>query len=175
MGDEFQGLLKNQKNIIDIVNYIQINMLPINIRFGIGVGSVYTDINYKLSYENDGPAYHKARRMIEDLDSLKKQYSEAISYVKIESDCENNVDMLVNSIFSLCTAIKSKWTDVQVETIKAYIVNDENQYKTAEYLNKGQPSISKNLKKAEYYSYRNALNEVAKYLRAKVEIDNVII
>ena len=44
LGDEFQGLLCQQEKVFEIINDIEMNMFPIKIRFGIGVGKIDTDI-----------------------------------------------------------------------------------------------------------------------------------
>lgn len=165
LGDEFQGLLKNTNNIMKIICEIEMAMSPIELRFGIGIGDISTDINFDNSSEIDGPAYHRARKMIKEIESRKSQYTERHSNIMICSE-ENNIeiDELLNSILSVCTALKSKWTDRQKEIIYAYISNDENQYKAAHILNIGQPSVNKALSNARFYSYKSAIDTVNSFL-----------
>ena len=49
LGDEFQGLLCVGENVIDIIEEIRREMSPVQIRFGIGVGEINTDINSDMS------------------------------------------------------------------------------------------------------------------------------
>ncbi len=165
LGDGFQGLLKSRKNIMKIICEIEMAMTPIELRFGIGIGNISTDINLDNSSEIDGSAYHRARKMIKEIESKKFQYTERHSSIMICSE-ENNIeiDELLNSILSVCTALKSKWTDRQKEIIYAYLSNDENQYKTADILNIGQPSVNKALSKARFYSYKSAIDTVDSFL-----------
>ena len=58
LGDEFQGLLSDRRNIFRIIMEIEDLMQPVRFRFGIGIGTIDTDINYGDSSEIDGPAYH---------------------------------------------------------------------------------------------------------------------
>ena len=60
LGDEFQGLLGNGVNTMNIVSEIGRKMYPVKIRFGIGIGA-------------DGPAYYKARDAIEYLKGNEKK------------------------------------------------------------------------------------------------------
>lgn len=165
LGDEFQGLLKNRNNIMKIICEIEMAMTPIELRFGIGIGSISTDINFDNSSEIDGSAYYRARKMIKEIESKKFQYAERHSNIMICSE-ENNIeiDELLNSILSVCTALKSKWTDRQKEIIYAYLSNDENQYKAAKFLNIGQPSVNKALSNARFYSYKSAIDTVNSFL-----------
>lgn len=166
LGDEFQGLLKNREHVIDIISDIDINMLPINLRYGIGVGSINTDINFNNSSEIDGSSYHRARKMLSELDHKKNRNKSPHSNIKICSEDENIViDELMNSIFSVCTALKSKWTERQKNIIQAYVNNNENQYHTASFLGISQPSVTKALQNANFYTYKSAFNKISSFLR----------
>ncbi|WP_269319384.1 SatD family protein [Carnobacterium jeotgali] len=47
-------------------------MAPIELRFGIGLGSISTPIQRDNSMEMDGTAYHRARQMIETIEENGK-------------------------------------------------------------------------------------------------------
>lgn len=165
LGDEFQGLLKNRNSVIKAVSEIEMALMPVNIRFGIGIGEINTRINLLNTSEIDGTAYHRARKMLTEIENKETQYTESISNIMICSGEEKDtLDELFNSIFSVCTALKSKWTDRQKEIIFAYLSNDKNQYKTAEALQIGQSSVNKSLNKSKFYTYKNALETIEKYL-----------
>ncbi|WP_440895507.1 SatD family protein [Amphibacillus sp. Q70] len=165
LGDEFQGLVNNGAYIIKMMMEIEMAMAPVELRFGIGIGDITTDIDFNHSTEIDGPAYHRARQMIHEIEKKKSQYTERQSNMMICSD-ENNkeIDELLNSIFSVCHALKSKWTDRQTEIIYTYLTNNRNQYKTAAILHIGQPSVNKALKAARFYSYQSAMDTVNAFL-----------
>ncbi len=168
LGDEFQGLLENRNNIFQIVSEIEMAMIPVEFRFGVGIGAIDTDINLDNSLEIDGPAYHRARKMIKEIESRESQYTERQSNIMICSEIENaEIDELLNSILSVCTALKSKWTERQKEIIYAYLTSDENQYKAADILNIGQPSVNKALRNSRYYTYKSAINTVSSFLGKK--------
>lgn len=170
LGDEFQGLLKNCHHIFDIISEIEMALLPIELRFGIGIGGITTVINYDQSSEVDGPAYHRARQMIIEIEKISAQYTERETNMMICSE-ENNsqIDKLLNSILSVCSVLKSKWTDRQKEIVYTYLTHHENQYETADSLKIGQPSVSKALKKANFYSYHSAMNTVNTFLNKERE------
>lgn len=73
LGDEFQGLLHSGEHIMNIIQYIKKEVYPVKIRFGIGVGSISTDINYEISIGADGPGYYKARDCVDELKMLEKK------------------------------------------------------------------------------------------------------
>lgn len=165
LGDEFQGLLKNRNSIVKIMTEIEMAMIPVEIRFGIGIGDISTDISLNNSLEIDGSAYHRAREMIKEVEGKKTKYSKPRSNIMLSSgENSQEIDKLLNSIFSVCTALKSKWTDRQKEIIFAYLSNGENQYKTAYALHIGQPSVNKALNNAQFYSYKAAIDSVDAFL-----------
>lgn len=140
-------------------------MSPIELRFGVGIGEIHTDIDFNNSSEVDGPAYHRARKMVEEIESKKIQYTKRDSNIMVCSEVGNmEVDELLNSLFSICSALKSKWTTRQGEIIYAYHSNDENQYKAALVLDISQPSVNKALNNARYYSYKSAMDTANSFL-----------
>lgn len=165
LGDEFQGLLKNRNNILKIITAIEIALAPNRLRFGIGIGDLSTAINFESSSQIDGPAYHRARAMIDELELSERQYSKRQANILIASQDKNKeIDQLLNSILSVCTALKSKWTARQWEVIETYLKNDENQYRTAEKLGIGQSSVNKALNATEFVTYQSAMETVNAFL-----------
>lgn len=176
MGDSFQGLLDLNAPFMEIILDIELALLPVEIRFGIGIGEIATAIDSKNSQLNDGPAYHRARRTIEWIEQSEQQYATRKTNILLLSEQnETKSDRLINAIFALNTAIKSKWSDRQKEIIKAYLENNENQYDTAHALDIGQSSVSKSLKSTNFYTYKAAIEDVQNYMykKAEGEMDNV--
>lgn len=101
-GDEFQALVANPSDAYQIIQVIQKMVFPICIRYGIGIGTVYR-MGGVLPIEMDGPAFHKANRA---LSFAKKQKTNL--WLVSES---GEFDLLVNTIFSLISAIKSRWNE----------------------------------------------------------------
>lgn len=168
LGDEFQGLLKDSQHLIKIIMMIEMAMDPIELRVGIGIGEISTDIYFEHSAEVDGPAYHRARQMIEEIEKNEAQYTKHHSSIMICSGKENGeIDGLLNSILSMCTALKSKWTARQKEIIFTYLTHKENQYKAADALSIDQSSVNKALKAARFYSYKAAMDTVSTFLSKK--------
>ena len=165
LGDEFQGLIKKQGNIIKIISTIEEALAPVKLRFGVGVGVVNTNIDFDNSLEIDGEAYYRARKMIQEIENRQSQYVESYSNIMIcSSDESSRDDELANATLSVCTSLKSKWTNRQKEIISAYLRNCENQYKTAKALDIAQSSVNRALRGAEFYSYKTAMNKVEAFL-----------
>ncbi|MGI6607319.1 MAG: SatD family protein [Peptococcia bacterium] len=174
LGDEFQGLLKYGDCVINIINELETRLFPVEIRFGIGVGEIYTDINPNLPLGADGPAYYNARKMIEDLKKMSTKTKTGKPNIRIASQGDNaHTDLLLNAIFLLSSTIKHKWSKRQREMIIAYSESDSNQTRAAQNLGIKQSSVNKGLANAGYYSYINALEAASKALSEIKEKKNV--
>lgn len=175
MGDSIQGLLNATAPFTEIILAIELLMHSVDFRFGIGVGEIATEIDPENSQLNDGPAYHRARQVLEWIEEKEQKYSTRKTNIMILSqDEETPSDRLINAIFALNTVIRKSWTERQKEVIKAFLENNENQYQTAEVLNVGQSTISKALKSADFYAYQSALADIEDFMMTKLkERDNV--
>jgi len=164
LGDEFQGLLKCGRNTINIIQEIERKLHPIKIRFGIGIGKISTPINPDMPLGADGPAYHNARRMIDELKKLEKKNMTSAGNIRICIDKLKELEILINSILSLCSVLKSKWTNRQAEIIYDFLEHKDSQTNTAKRLGIAQSSVNKVLSAANFYTYKNSLETIAKIL-----------
>ena len=87
LGDEFQGLLCSGAVVLDIIEEIQREMYPVEMRFGVGVGQISTEINAKMAIGADGPGYYKAREAIETLKQSEQKSKTQAAYIRIEIEC----------------------------------------------------------------------------------------
>jgi hypothetical protein len=159
MGDEMQGLLEEPNNIISIIKDMQTTMYPIKLRFGIGIGTINTKIDFENSVRIDGNAYHRARFCIDQIKELNKKNPDTYS-IMINSN--NEVwDDLVNSNLMLCTALRASWTDKQDKIVNMYELCNKDQGETAKALSVSQSYISKTLKVVLYKNFTDALNTVS--------------
>lgn len=172
LGDEFQGLLKSGDSTLAILREIEEKMAPVPLRFGIGVGEITTEIDRHFPLGADGPAYYNARAAVETLKSREKKINTGDSNILLVSQGDNaGIDLLLNSIFTLCYTIRGKWTDRQREIITAYLQTGCNQLRAADRLGIVQPNVHKALALAGYYAYANAL-ETANKAFAEIRADD---
>ena len=165
LGDEFQGLLCNGANTLRIISEIERKMYPIKIRFGVGVGTITTEVNKEMSLGADGPGYYKARNAIEYLKDNEKRNQTNTADIRFEVDSENqSTTIMINTILSLLTAIKDLWSDRQREIIWDMLEHQDGQVDVAKRLKIKQPAVQKSLAKGKYYAYKDALETIGKAL-----------
>ncbi|MCF1685821.1 SatD family protein [Tetragenococcus halophilus] len=158
MGDSFQVLLKSGDSLMDMLFSLELDLMPMEIRIGIGLGSVDTEVDPENSLVIDGSCYHRARAMIESIEKSEKQYAQSKSNILLstgnEIPCQEQV---INTIFALETALKTGWTQRQKQIIHAYLANGRNQYATAKALDIGQSSVNKALNSTNFYTFDHSL------------------
>lgn len=104
-GDEFQGLFKNPQAAILYYRLLSILLAPLPIRCGIGYGKWDIRINDGTSSEQDGPAYHNARKAIE-LTQEKKEYS-------IIFNSKNKRDQYLNTLLNTRNLLAQQQSNIQ--------------------------------------------------------------
>lgn len=172
LGDEFQGLLCNGGSVIPIILEIERKMYPIKIRFGIGIGEITTKINPDMAIGADGPAYYAGRMAINHLKENEKKKQVGPSDIRVEIHSKKQeISMMINTILSLLTTIKSTWSNRQREIIWNILEHNDSQKNVGERLNIKQPTVQTALSSGKYYSYKEGLDTLNKILKEIGEED----
>lgn len=165
IGDEFQGILSVCKNLLEIITYIELSMLPVKLRFAVGYGAIETAINPLLPMGSDGPAWWKARS---NMQVLKQKFGRGLkqqSNIIVSGKENKEITELINITLTLCCLIKSKWKDEHISIIK-YIIDsyglksDIVQKKAADALNIMLYDLNKKLKTSRYFDYAMAMEKI---------------
>ena len=166
LGDEFQGLLHDGSNVMNIIEEIQRDIYPVEIRFGIGVGQITTEINFDMAIGADGPGYYKAREAIEYLKENERKNKTHSSDIRIEIDGDNGkASIMINTILSLLAVVKYNWTDRQREIIWDIVKHQDSQAKCAARLKVAQSTIQRSLVNGNYYAYKDAMDTIGNVLK----------
>ena len=113
LGDEFQALLKADAPVFQIIDTLRSELTPTQLRFGIGLGEILTDIDPLQSIGADGPAYWNARAAI-NLVHQKNDYGNTQIYF---SSAKEKQDFFVNALIASGEAIRSGWRGSQEEIL----------------------------------------------------------
>ncbi|MBQ7919653.1 MAG: hypothetical protein IJ324_06915 [Lachnospiraceae bacterium] len=166
LGDEFQGLLLEGVRVVDIIEEIQMSMYPQQIRFGIGIGRITTDINPNMAIGADGPGYYNARTAIEYVKRSEQRSKTQSSDIRIEIEQDSkSLSVTLNTIFMLMTVIQRDWSPRQREIIWEFERRECSQAACAERLNISQSTVQRSLTSSNYYAYKEAKESVSKVLR----------
>lgn len=162
LGDEFQGVLRRPVEVFDILRDITIFMHPIRIRYGVGVGDISTEINPEISIGADGPAYYRARGMLEQVKrSESTKFSEEPELMYFSDKPE---DGIINSLVNLCWGMEHNWTPGQRNIISYYLETKKNQKEIAEHFSLSRSSVTRTFHSSNFYKYNQALLQLKNFL-----------
>lgn len=119
-GDEFQALFSPNSYMFQIIDQLSVAFSPYEIRFGIGVGEMVTEINKEQSIGSDGPAYWLAREAINHIHD-KNDYG--INHISVFL-ADEEVTWTVNAMLAACSFVQSKWTEVQYDVLKQLLTEN---------------------------------------------------
>lgn len=161
LGDEFQGLLFQGDDLMDIIFLIKSEMYPVQIRFGIGIGTIATDIIRERAIGADGPAYYMAREAIESVKENEKKNKSSETDMEIRSeDGAAKELLLLNQLFALLYVVERSWNERQKEIIWDMLQHRDGQAAVAKRKSITQPTVQRSLSTGSYYTYQNAFDTV---------------
>lgn len=96
-GDELQGLFYNVIPAVLYYRLLEMFMKPVKLRAGIGIGDWTIKMEEGLSTQQDGPAYHKARKAIEEVHSMQ------LHNIRI---CSDRNDVIANHLVNASLPLK---------------------------------------------------------------------
>ncbi|MFQ6113424.1 MAG: SatD family protein [bacterium] len=140
-GDETQGILKRPNYCYQIIRKIQIELAPTEIVFGLGYGSLTTDIG-EFAVGADGPAFYFARQSLNESKKERKAYGKSIlREVRFHSD-DPIRDKIIDALFLAMAVIKSHWTDKQAKILNL-LENKKSPIEVAKLLNVPLSNVSR--------------------------------
>lgn len=161
-GDEFQGLFSDLSNAFKIAIAVERLIFPVQVKFGFGVGPIYK-MGGQLPIEMDGPAFHHSNA--------------ALQYAKKRKICSalksnfTDVDIVVNTIFKLITAIKYRWNERHYKLYWSY--KDLGTYRKVAKLENITPQavcdILKNIRALDVKSAEENLHEFFESIYQKLD------
>lgn len=155
LGDEFQGLFQEGRGVLEAVDLIRIRMAPVDIRFGIGVGTMATRIHREKSLGADGPAYWNAR---EALKAIHKDNDYGRARVQLKAPGATSLERLINENLRLMDYMESRWRDSQRDLVHHSIQHygydlSVKQTTLAETLSISTQALNQRVKSSGYYNY----------------------
>ena len=152
LGDEFQALFGNFRGVWRAIFAIEAMMGDgVEIRFGIGIGGMDTAINREAAIGMDGPAFHRARRAIDQLKQGDHNYR-LVGMGQAES--------LANSALDLLSLERNSWRANRVRILHG-MLEDESVAQIAAALEISPSAVYKNIQQGGLESICAILAEIA--------------
>ena len=154
--DEFGAVLSDLRNVYEMISTLLNRVHPVRIRFGVAADDVDINPDNDDVGEMDGPAFHRADRLIREVESDDL-------YIYIDTDLI--VDLLVANNINLLLMQREQWTAHQVEAVQAY-ERSGTQSDAAELLGIQQQTVSKALNTINY----GEIKLLREYLRDVIDL-----
>lgn len=161
LGDEFQGVIADLKTSLEIIIYIEEEIIHNNfnfkIRFVLQEGIIDTLINSKIAFEMLGSGLTEARERLFLLKKTSKRF-----YICVE---DKNVSEILNSSFLIFQILTSQWRPEKDYEIVNKFIEYGDYKKVSELLNKNRSLIWKREKSLNIESYnaiKNVINNTSK-------------
>lgn len=173
LGDEFQGLLSGCGHILDIIKYIQRELYPVRLRFGVGFGKIHTAIFRDAAIGADGPAYYAARKMIEELREQEKRLKKQAADIQISIYGTEKFEVTeINTMLVLMKLMEDGWSEKQRYTIWDMEQNGGSQEECAKRMRTTQSTVARRLAEGNYVVYVRVRKVVKEAIRRLGEIQN---
>ncbi len=170
-GDEFQGLFLDGQAVVDAMASVSERFPGLSFAFGIGIGGLDTPLKDQ-AVGMDGPCFHAARKALEQRAKARDRWA-AIAYPEELLGDETARGSppsqdAVNVILSLMGAVRSGWTERQVEVISE-VRRAPTQKAVAEGLGVSPSVVSESLSAARFRQVEEAEGTVGRMLGAVLE------
>jgi len=166
LGDEFQGVVNS--DALHILDEISMSMHPTKLRFGLGIGTILTQIDRGASIGADGPAYWSAREAIKFAHKDNDYGYSNIHLLISENESSEHVQ-LINEILKLTAIMANNWNPTQIEVMKALLdegiwSQDFDQKSIAKKIGRSDSSLTRRL----------ATSGIKRYLQSRGKVQEVI-
>lgn len=164
-------LIKPHHQVFQMIDDIQ-QLIPHPIRFGIGYGSIATEINPEISIGADGPAYWHARSAIESVKQHDYSGNLRQAFIGLEGK-----DDAINIMLLLTDIIRSSWTKTQLYVFNGLLAAgiyqpSFNQKALAKELELSPSALSKRLNSANIKVYLAGKERLAHFIQEADDTDS---
>lgn len=143
LGDEFQAVYKNLSAVLADSWSILAALYPVGVRFSIGIGKIYTEINKEQALGMDGPAFHAARDGIDQIKKSGRIYSISLGSPANQPEASLSLVSLINLTLQLLSNEIKQWKRSRLQ-ILVMLHEGESVKKIAEEIGISESAVYKN-------------------------------
>ncbi len=158
LGDEFQGIVSNLEGAINIIIFLEEEIIrrgvQFKLRYVLKYGVIDTPINSKIAYEMLGAGLTDAREELNDLKDNKNRFN-----VDIGNVLQNNI---LNKSFKILDNIIGKWKLDKDYSLISLLIEFKDYKVVSEMLHKERSLIWKRIKSLNMDDY-NSIKDIINY------------
>jgi len=160
LGDEFQAVYRDATRVFADILGIQAQLAPVQARFALGCGPLATSINPTQAIGMDGPAFHRARALLE---RLKRR--ERVLGVQTTDVGEWT---LAGGALAVLSGLSSSWLPARFEVL-AGMLNGLSNTEIAKKAEISLRAVNKNIRAADLDEWKLILNDIARQLNEQIK------
>ncbi|ACL70298.1 SatD family protein [Halothermothrix orenii] len=112
-GDELQVVCRGYGDYPEVVRELRYYCQPLELRIGIGFGTIEEGYGSNTPWEMNGTAFSRARKALDGIKDEKDHFTLVCSG-------DDRWDEVVNTLYLLLDTIQSRWTEAQWEAVHLY-------------------------------------------------------
>ena len=162
LGDEFQAVYRDAGTVFADIFMLMAEIAPVQARFAVAVGEIVTPINPEQSIGMDGPAFHRARALLESLKAKRRLLGvvgPAGGYADIE--------LLKASLAVLSGQIEG-WRPNRLKLFTR-LLSGESTLELAKRTGITTRAVNKNIYAADLDEWKRILDEITRLLNAELK------
>jgi hypothetical protein len=152
LGDEFQAVYRDAETVFADVFTLLAELAPVRARFALAVGEIVTPINTTQAIGMDGPAFHRARVVLEQLKAEKRLFRAHVS--------GEEPDLLTTALLNVLSGQVGGWKPTRLRLFAGLLAGSS----VAELAGKTDitvRAVNKNIRAAELDEWRVILQSIS--------------
>lgn len=112
-GDEIQGVLTAAADLPRFIRHLRFQLRPLDLRIGVGCGSIESGWGREYSWQMDGSAFHHSR------EALKQIERSRVPATRFAGGDAAGMET-INTFYKLLDTIQARWSEKQWSAVAAY-------------------------------------------------------
>lgn len=143
LGDEFQAVYNDLSAMLADTWSILAALYPVGVRFSIGIGQIYTEINSEQALGMDGPAFHAARDGMDQIKESGRIYNISLGSPADQPEASLMLVSLVNFSLQFLSNEIQEWKKTRLQ-ILVMLQESVSVKKIAEEIGISESAVYKN-------------------------------
>lgn len=160
LGDEFQAVYRDANLVFADIMSIQAEIAPVQARFAVATGPLATNVNAAQAIGMDGPAFHRARALLDRLKDEQRlfgvQTGDAPDWT------------LAGGTLAVLSGITESWLPKRFEVL-AGLLGGMSRPELAKKADITIRAVNKNIRAADLDEWKRILDDIARSLNEQIK------
>ncbi len=160
LGDEFQAVYRDADTAFADVFTLLAEIAPVRARFALAVGDIVTPLNTAQAIGMDGPAFHRARALLERLKTGRRLFGVHVS--------GKEPDLLTTALLNVLSGQVEGWKPTRLRLF-ASLLAGSSVTELADETDITVRAVNKNIRAAELDEWQLILQNIGRSITAELK------